>query len=79
MPTGERTTFEDVDHIVAQTEAWLANLDPDAVEPDELPERQFSDRAGEVRIRAIPKKSSARGNRAAEVVGNPEPALAGWV
>ena len=78
-PTGRRLEFEDLPAIVRQTESWLRTLDPDSVDASQLPERTFSDKAAQVQIRAIPKKRSARAQRAAEVVGNPEPALAGWV
>lgn len=78
-PTGERTSFEDLDAIVTDVEEWLSRLDPDEAPAEALPERTWSDKAADVRIRAIPKKRSARGYRAAEIVGNPEPALAGWV
>jgi hypothetical protein len=63
---------------VAATEQWLGHLDPDTLDPAALPEQLFRDRAGEVRITAIPKKPSARGRRADQIVGNPEPSLSGW-
>lgn len=78
-PTGERNDFDDLNGIVSATEQWLSEQDPESVDPDRLPEVEFSDRAADVSIRAIPKKPSARGNHPGEIVGNPEPALAGWV
>lgn len=78
-PTGERREFEDLGAIVADTEQWLSGLDPDAVNADDLPARGYRDRAADIEVRAIPKKPSARGYRAAEIVGNPEPVLAGWL
>lgn len=78
-PTGERVEFEDLDAIVSKAETWLSSLDPDRVDASDLPERTYSDKAAEVELRAIPKKPSARGQRAGQIVGNPEPVLAGWV
>jgi hypothetical protein len=43
-----------------------------------LLELLFEDPAADVRIRAIPKKPEARGTRATEIVGNPEPVLMGF-
>ena len=78
-PTGERVEFEDLEAIVSDAEKWLSSLDPDRVDPSELPERDYADKAAEVELRAIPKKPAARGRRASQIVGNPEPVLAGWV
>jgi hypothetical protein len=78
-PTGKSREFADLPTIVRETESWLLALDPDSVDGSELPDRTFSDRAANVEIRAIPKKREARGYRSAAIVGNPEPALAGWV
>jgi hypothetical protein len=78
-PTGERTEFDDLSSIVRRTEQWLSSLSPESVEPETLPEKEFSDRAAEIKIRAIPKKPAARGSHPPQIVGNPEPALAGWV
>jgi hypothetical protein len=77
-PTGDRSTFEDLPRVVAHTELWLDSLDPDAVDPGELPERWERDPAAEVHLRAIPKKQEAWGSRSTEIVGNPEPILVGW-
>jgi hypothetical protein len=79
MPTGHRNSFEDLDQIVLGTEGWLSMLHPGDIDPDALPEKEFSDPAADVTVRAVPKKASARGRRSAEIVGNPEPALSGWV
>jgi hypothetical protein len=78
-PTGNRKEFENLGSLVTAVESWLAGLNPDEVDASELPEREFPDTAAEVRVRAIPKKPSARGQRAGEIVGNPEPILTGWV
>jgi hypothetical protein len=77
-PTGMSQEFEDLPSIVRETESWLSGLDPDSEEATGLPELAFLDKAAEVKIRAVPKKATAR-DRAGPVVGNPEPALAGWV
>jgi hypothetical protein len=77
-PSGAAQSFQNLAAMVAATEHWLAGLDPDAVDAQALPEQRFLDRAGEVRITAIPKKPSARGQRAEQIVGNPEPILVGW-
>jgi len=37
------------------------------------------DPAAEIKLRAIPKRPEARDRRADQIVGNPEPILAGWV
>ena len=79
IPKGDTWEFEDLPSLVEETEQWLQGLDPDAVDGSELPEQGLSDAAADVRIRAVPKKSSARGQRAGQIVGNPEPVLAGWV
>ena len=78
-PTGEVRDFDDLAAIVADAEQWLSGLNPDAVDASDLPTRRYSDKAAYVEVRAIPKKPSARNYRPAEIVGNPEPALAGWV
>jgi hypothetical protein len=77
-PSGAAQSFKNLAAMVAATEHWLADLDPDAVDPGALPEQPFHDHAGKVRITAIPKKPSARGQRAEEIVGNPGPVLVGW-
>jgi hypothetical protein len=78
-PTGSQSDFSDLGSIVQETERWLARLDPDAVDVNWARKRRtFSDPAAEVEINAIPKKPSARSSRAAEIVGNPAPALSGW-
>lgn len=78
VPSGAAQTFANLDAMVAATEGWLAHLNPDAIDPNALPEQLFRDPAGEVRITAVPKKPSARGRRADQIVGNPEPAVSGW-
>lgn len=78
-PSGERQKFEDLEGLALEVERWLRGQDPEHVDVDALPERLFTDKAAEVTVRAIPKKPSARGHRAANIVGNPEPALAGWL
>ena len=77
-PSGTARRFENLRAMVAATEVWLANLDPDAIDPAALPEQLFRDPAGEVRITAILKKPSARGRQPREIVGNPEPVVVGW-
>jgi hypothetical protein len=78
-PKGAGARFGDLSPIVKDIDEWLAGLDPDAVDRDWARERRvYSNPAAEVEIHAIPKKPSARGSRAAEIVGNPAPALAGW-
>jgi len=78
-PTGTRSSFVDLARIVREAEAWLTDLDPDAqVGNERFRERVWSDPAADVRLKAIPKKPSARHERSREIVGNPEPALAGW-
>jgi hypothetical protein len=85
-PTGHQNRFSYLPRIVQRTDRWLASLDPDAPQEDRkssfdpaaLLNAEFQDPAADVRIRAIPKKPEARGRRAAEIVGNPEPALAGY-
>lgn len=78
-PTGERVEFENLEAIVSDAEQWLSSLDPDRVDATELPERDYADKSAEVELRAIPKKPSARGRQTSQIVGNPEPVLAGWV
>jgi hypothetical protein len=77
-PTGDEKHLVDADQIVRETEDWLASLDPDAVSGTDLPERVLRDLAAVVRLRAIPKKASARAYRSDQIVGNPEPILVGW-
>jgi hypothetical protein len=77
-PSGKSKSFHDLPWIVSETEAWLSALDPDDIDPTDLPARHFADEAGEVEITAIPKKPSARTLRAQEIVGNPFPILSGW-
>jgi hypothetical protein len=78
-PTGERKAFVDVEAIIADTERWLASLDPDAASDGaNLRELHLVDPAADVKVSAIPKKRSARSRRADQIVGNPEPVLAGW-
>ena len=78
-PKGDASEFRDLPSLVEETEGWLQGLDPDAIDASELPEQYLSDAAADVRIRAVPKKPSARGQHAGQIVGNPEPVLAGWV
>jgi hypothetical protein len=82
-PTGYQKSFSYLPRIVEGTGRWLASLDPDAPHEErksntELLELLFEDPAADVRIRAIPKKPEARGRRATEIVGNPEPVLMGF-
>jgi len=78
-PTGDRSSFAGADDIAIRAEAWLDKLDPDvALTDDRLPEFSLTDPAAVVTLRAIPKKPSARSSHA-EIVGNPEPVLTGWV
>jgi len=77
-PTEEAQQFEDVDRLVAETEAWLDGLDPDQVESKKLPELDLVDKAATVTVTAIPRKPEVRGYRADEIVGNPGPVLVGW-
>lgn len=78
-PTGDETSFVDAQRILRDTEEWLASLDPDAISGTDLPELVRRDLAADVTLRAIPKKPSARAYRSDQIVGNPEPILAGWV
>jgi hypothetical protein len=78
-PSGERAEYENLAGIVGEAEQWLSGLNPDEIDADDLPTLPLEDKAGRVEIRAIPKRTDARGRRPAEVVGNPEPALAGWL
>jgi hypothetical protein len=77
-PTGKGEHLATLPSIVESTEAWLNSLDPDSVSSGDMPEKKFVDPAGEVRIRAIPKKPEARAYRADQIVGNPSPMLVGW-
>jgi hypothetical protein len=78
-PTGQSRELATLPSIVSETEQWLAGLDPDAIDnPEELPEIRLSDPAADVTVRAIPKRQEARGRRAQEIVGNPDPILVGW-
>ena len=78
-PTGEAKEFATLPGIAAETDKWLATLDPDDIAPGDLPEKQFEDPAADVTIRAVPKKREARAYRSVQIVGNPEPMLVGWV
>jgi hypothetical protein len=78
-PLGSGERFSDLGRIVRGVEAWLAALDPDAVSgAEQVPELEFIDPVAEVRVRAIPKKPTARREQSGSVVGNPEPILVGW-
>lgn len=77
-PQENATEFGDLEALVSKAETWLSTRNPDDIDASELPELTLSDMAAEVRIRAVPKKPSARGYRAPQIVGNPEPVLAGW-
>lgn len=78
-PAGGSRQFDDLQKIVGEIERWLGTLDPDAIGFTEaVPEREISDPAAEVRVRALPKKREARAQRAVQIVGNPEPVLVGW-
>jgi hypothetical protein len=79
VPTGTGTELVQLPQIVNDTEQWLASLDPEEVPKDDLPEMVWSDPTAEVRITAIPKKEEARDHRAIQIVGNPEPIIAGWL
>lgn len=78
-PTGHQTHFSYLPRIVEKTERWLSLLDPDAPQEERRSTEFVQDPAADVEIRAIPKKPEARGRRAVEIVGNPEPVLAGYV
>jgi len=65
----------DYTSLIDQTEAWLEGQDPDA--PDPAAELVWHRGGLHVQIRALPKKSRARG--ANPLVGNPYPAFAYWV
>ena len=79
-PTGEGAELATVEQIVRTTDEWLTSLNPETIAtPDAVPEKRFLDPAAEVRIRAVPKNPEARGHRSHPIVGNPEPALAGFV
>jgi hypothetical protein len=79
MPTGSAQTFNDLSRLVNGIQLWLDTLDPDAVsETQDVPELVVPDPAAEVRVRALPKKVSARGQRSEHIVGNPESVLVGW-
>ena len=78
-PTGLDGQFADLEKVVRDIEWWLDRLDPDAIRSTEgVPELEISDPAADVRVRALPKKPSARSERAGQIVGNPEPVLVGW-
>lgn len=79
-PSGVSNDFARLDHMVEETDRWLATLDPDVVRPseDRRAAVRFDDPAAEVKIEALPKKREARGQRAKEIVGNPAPILVGW-
>jgi hypothetical protein len=79
-PTGYQKSFAYLPRIVARTDQWLASLDPDAPSVSwQSVAESFKDPAADVEIQAIPKKPEARGRRATQIVGNPEPALSGAV
>jgi hypothetical protein len=77
-PTGKHKGFSELEQVVKIVEEWLDDLDPDASAPgeDRVQEREISDPAATVKLRAIPKKPAARGGRAEQIVVNPEPLLA---
>jgi hypothetical protein len=78
-PTGHQKRFAYLPRIVEKTDKWLASLDPNASRDAPEPPSTFAqDPAADVEILAIAKRPEARGERAAEIVGNPEPALAGF-
>ena len=79
-PTGTANEFAHLDQVVAATEEWLGDLDPDAAPPGEgrVNERWIIDPAAEVKMRAIPKKPDARNRRSDPIVANPEPILVGY-
>ena len=78
-PTGERKDFADLSRLVAETDDWLRQYDPEGLDPSDLPERELFDKAATVEVKAIPKKPAARGHHPGEIVGNPEPILTGWL
>lgn len=79
-PTGEAPVLSSTDAIVADTDAWLESIDPDAIVTGTiLPALAFTDPGAKILVRAIPKKTEARDGRAQEIVANPEPILAGFV
>jgi hypothetical protein len=65
----------DLGSLVAETERWLARLDPDAG-GDEA-ELDWVGPGLRVHLRALAKKPRARGGN--PLVGNPYPAFAYWV
>ncbi|HVO55634.1 MAG TPA: hypothetical protein VMT37_14575 [Solirubrobacterales bacterium] len=77
-PTGEAKQFAHLDKMVERTEAWLANLNPDAVREGDLPTLQLHEEAASVEITALPRRREVRDHRAQEIVGNPGPVLVGW-
>lgn len=78
-PSGEAKTFQALETVVEKAERWLSSLDPDVASGDpDLPEWRYDDLAGRVRLHALPKKPEARGARAGEIVGNPEPIVTGF-
>jgi hypothetical protein len=78
-PSGLQREYADLDRLVAGVQLWLDTLDPDRMSASEgVPEMAMFDPAAEVRVRALPKKPSARTVCARAVVGNPEPVLVGW-
>lgn len=80
-PTGKAKHFTELKQIVEIVEEWLGELDPDAPPPGEgrVQEREISEPAATIKLRAIPRKREVRGYRAEQIVGNPEPILVGWV
>ena len=78
-PHADQPSFAKLPEIVRKTETWLASLHPDDINPERLPGISVDDPAADVKLRAIPKKPSARSYRSDQIVGNPEPALAGWI
>jgi hypothetical protein len=77
-PTGEAKEFENLDGIVAGTEAWLDRLNPDAVEEKALPKYEIEQPAATVQITALPRKAEVRDHRAGQIVANPNPIMVGW-
>lgn len=77
-PSGQAQSFGRLDDLVVSAAKWLSSLDPDSVSAqEEAPELHYTAEAGRARLRALPKKPEARG-RSGQIVGNPEPVLAGW-
>lgn len=78
MPTGDAAQFSDLGKMIERTEAWLSDLDPEAVREGDLPKLKLREKAASVEITALPRTREVRGYRATEIVGNPEPVLTRW-